>query len=103
MSRASKRLIGIAMLLAAGVVAVLPMRTFLAVDSCLDAGGSFDFETRTCDFERSHPFSRPLIASPVFVFGGIALALVGATFLVFSRRTSSEPDMRSNNSLERTR
>jgi hypothetical protein len=28
----------------------------VAVDDCLDVGGSFNYETMTCDFERSHPY-----------------------------------------------
>ncbi len=31
------------------------MEEFLAIDACLDAGGSFDYQTRACDFEVSHP------------------------------------------------
>ena len=29
---------------------------FLASDSCLDAGGSFDFSQVRCDFQQSHPY-----------------------------------------------
>lgn len=28
----------------------------VAVDDCLDMGGSFNYEAMTCDFERSHPY-----------------------------------------------
>ena len=27
-----------------------------AVDRCLDMGGSFNYETMTCDFQKSHPY-----------------------------------------------
>lgn len=103
MSRASLRLTGIALLLVAGVIALLPLRTFLAVDSCLDGGGSYDYANRVCDFVENHPFARPRIPGSVFLGGGIVLAVIGAGLLVSSRRTSSEPDLRSNKSPERTR
>ena len=94
---------GIALLLAAGTIALLPLRGFLAVDSCLDGGGSFDYANGVCDFKENHPFASPRIPVSVFLGGGIALAALGAGLLLFSRRISSEPDMRSNKSLERTR
>ncbi|NLB54896.1 MAG: hypothetical protein GX811_03880 [Lentisphaerae bacterium] len=28
----------------------------MAVDDCLDMGGSFNYETMTCDFEKSHTY-----------------------------------------------
>lgn len=28
----------------------------ITVDACLDMGGSFNYETMTCDFEKSHPY-----------------------------------------------
>jgi hypothetical protein len=28
----------------------------VAIDDCLDMGGSFNYETMTCDFETSHPY-----------------------------------------------
>jgi hypothetical protein len=99
MSRTPIRLTGIALLLVAGAIALLPLRTFLAVDSCLDGGGSFDYEKYECDFVENHPLGAPRIANSVLFAGGIALALIGAALLAFSRRTSSEPDLRS----ERTR
>jgi hypothetical protein len=102
MSRAPIRLTGIALLLVAGLIALLPLRTFLAVDSCLDGGGSFDYAKGECDFVENHPFGTR-ISGPVFVGGGIALVLIGAALLVFSRRTASEPDLRSNKSQKRTR
>ncbi len=29
---------------------------YRAVDECLDAGGSFDYTAKTCDYERAHPY-----------------------------------------------
>ena len=54
------RIIRIALLAAA---LYMPLRAGLiylgdsvAVDNCLDMGGSFNYETMTCDFEKSHPY-----------------------------------------------
>ena len=29
---------------------------FVAVDQCLDSGGSYDYARNTCDHERNHPY-----------------------------------------------
>lgn len=102
MSRTSIRLSGIALLLVTGAAAFVPLRTFLAVDSCLDAGGSFDYSKGRCDFQMSHPHESHLLSSPVTLGVGALFALAGGLLVVFSRRLASEPDMRSNTSLERT-
>jgi hypothetical protein len=102
MSRSSVRLIGIAMLLVAAAVAWVPLNRFLAVDSCLDGGGSFDYSNGICDFEQNHP-DAPRSTSPLLLVLGVVSAIGGAFLLVFSRRIASEPGMRSNKSLERTR
>ena len=51
----------------------------LRVDSCLDAGGSYDYELGRCDQERSHavvPFKqRPAILALAFV--GVILVVAG--------------------------
>ena len=35
---------------------IIYLRESVAVDDCLDMGGSFNYETMTCDFEKSHPY-----------------------------------------------
>lgn len=42
------------LLVAAAAVSVLWLMDYFAVDSCLDAGGSFDYELGQCDFAHSH-------------------------------------------------
>ena len=42
------------------VAFLVALVTFLAwtsdpIDRCLDHGGSWDYEAKVCDFERSHP------------------------------------------------
>lgn len=39
-----------------GVTSARYAREVLAVDSCLDSGGSFDYSTATCDHQQSHPY-----------------------------------------------
>ena len=103
MSRTSIRLSGIALLLVAAAVAFLPLRSFVEADSCLDAGGSFDYSKGQCDFQKSHPYENRHLSSPIALGVGVLFALAGGLLVVFSRRLASEPDMRSNTSLERTR
>ena len=35
-------------------------RQFLAVDACLDSGGSYDYEAETCDYSVNHPSASEL-------------------------------------------
>lgn len=44
-------LFGVALMLIAAALVWSPISTFLAVDSCLDAGGSFNYASHECDFE----------------------------------------------------
>ena len=49
-------LVGVALMLGALAAIWSPLTTFLAVDGCLDAGGSFDYAVGDCDFENAHPY-----------------------------------------------
>jgi len=55
-------------------------REFLAVDRCLDGGGSFDYAVGDCDHKENHPYvpfaARHPAAAPAAV-GGVALILIG--------------------------
>ena len=51
---------------------------FLAVDSCLDSGGSFDYSRSTCDREQNHPFVAYAYRHPA----AGRLAAAGALFAV---------------------
>ena len=63
-----------------GAVLVPYAHEFLAVDGCLDGGGSFDYSAGACDHMQSHsyvPFTgRHPSAKPTLISGG-ALILVG--------------------------
>jgi hypothetical protein len=56
---------------------------FVAVDGCLDAGGSYDYLSSACDFADNHPYlpvldrqGFRLVGSVVFLFlGGVAFSI----------------------------
>jgi hypothetical protein len=59
-----------------------PVATFLAVDGCLDAGGSFNYASHECDFESSHPYapendSARLRWALAIALAGVAVTIVG--------------------------
>lgn len=57
---------------------------YLAVDRCLDTGGSFDYAHRLCDYGASHPYSPGLVDGLVPVLVGAGLSALGL-ILWFSR------------------
>ncbi|MDD2239649.1 MAG: hypothetical protein PHI93_03200 [Kiritimatiellae bacterium] len=80
------KIIRIALLAAA---LYMPVRTgviyigdAMAADNCLDMGGSFNYETQTCDFEKSHPYVPFNIRHPnIFRTAGFAF-IVGIVLFV---------------------
>ena len=60
-------------------------REFFSVDSCLDAGGSYDYTQYRCDHTSNHPFvsytNRHRLALPLAI-AGAAIGGVGAIMLV---------------------
>jgi hypothetical protein len=56
----ARRLVGAAFLLIAIATVAPPAKTYtsewLAVDSCLDSGGSFNYGTMECDHTTNHPY-----------------------------------------------
>ena len=67
-------LLGVSVMLGAGALIGSPVSTSLAVDSCLDAGGSFNYASGECDFERSHPYPSESYSMRL----GLALGLASA-------------------------
>lgn len=49
MARKAKRITAIALIAVAPFLTWQPLSEFLAIDSCLDSGGSFNYETHICD------------------------------------------------------
>ena len=76
-------IVGVALMLVAVGVIWSPLATFFAVDSCLDAGGSFDYVARVCDFEQTHTYA-PTNNAARFSFG-VALALSGVAVTIAAR------------------
>jgi hypothetical protein len=77
-----ERLVATFVLAVFGIPFVLMAHEFLAVDSCLDLGGSYDYAARVCDMVTSHPpqpswLMHPIVA--VVTGGGV---LVGLTLLL---------------------
>jgi hypothetical protein len=81
-------------LFVAGLLLPLAPRVaeFVAVDVCLDRGGSYDYQRSSCDFSVSHPFipwsSRQ--HSPVPLVCG-ALASLAAVGLLLRARSHRPP------------
>ena len=75
MPRSRSKVIGIALLLLAAIVAWPAASEFVAVDACLDAGGSFNYVVGACDFQQSHPYAPFVGHSPwlLLVAGAVAI------------------------------
>lgn len=82
MKRASLYLsVGVILLIGAAIFIWPQLSLFLASDSCLDAGGSFDFSQIRCDLQQSHPYATfdlwPFWAAFAGACAGIALVACG--------------------------
>lgn len=70
------------------------LRIWLAIDTCLDRGGSFNYVAAACDFQRNHPYRPEAITAPWVSPAGTAMAsgilLPGLGLLLFGtgRRAS---------------
>jgi hypothetical protein len=72
------------------VLTLLPLafvflRESLAVDGCLDSGGSYDYQHGRCDLTRSHTYE-PFLDRHAVLLGATAVALAGAATAVLLRR-----------------
>ena len=90
-----------------------PVSNALAIDSCLDSGGSFDYAAGVCDLRISHPYQPPSIGEFVLLGGAGALELVISLLVVRTgkvpptiNQTSPDPecdlDCVPNTAVERT-
>jgi len=80
-----ERLIALLVLAAFGIPFFLMAHEFLAVDSCLDQGGSYDYALGACDMAVQHTPQVSWLQHPVVavVTGGgflVGLALLVTTF-----------------------
>lgn len=80
MGTQAKRLTATALVVTALFVAWQPLHESIAIDSCLDSGGSFDYAANACDYEDSHPTGARqsklyyVLASVCAAAGGILFA-----------------------------
>jgi hypothetical protein len=72
--------IGVISLLLASGIGAWQVRAFLAVDACLDDGGSFDYLVGICDFAANHP------AHPAINLAALGLSLLWFCFGIFVLR-----------------
>lgn len=88
MNISRSKIVGAVMIAAAIALAWPATSEFLAVDACLDAGGSFDAILGACDLKVSHPYVASLayvqspFGSPWFILIGVMLGLVGLVVFV---------------------
>ena len=65
------------------------VREHISADSCLDRGGSFDYEAQVCDTEHNHPYDpfteRHKKALPLVLIGAAGAASC-TTWLFLNRR-----------------
>jgi hypothetical protein len=76
-------LLGVVLMLSAVALVWSPFATYLAVDGCLDAGGSFNYTSHDCDFENSHPYAPE--NNSARLRSAFALALAGVALTIFGR------------------
>jgi hypothetical protein len=81
---------GAILILVAGYLAWQPVSLFLAVDGCMDQGGSFDYVTQTCDFETSHPYVSHDESDRNYFLAAIVVGVFGLASMVIARRSRSE-------------
>lgn len=88
-------------LLASSAVSFWPKASqFFAVDSCLDSGGSYNYQESKCDFMQSHkpPVQLAAQSSPSLI--GLVLSAAGFLCLLLSLRASRS--VRSNQAFNAT-
>lgn len=66
-------------------LAYVSLRETVAVDACVEQGGSYDYRTRRCDMAASHPY-RPFAERHGVLIGATIIALAGAGVAVWLRR-----------------
>ena len=74
-------------LLVLAVVLIWPaVSEFLAVDRCLDAGGSFNYLLGSCDLAANHPYLGVWERHGLSLGGAVACAVVAFGILVYGSR-----------------
>ena len=61
---------------------------FLAVDACLDLGGSYDYKKYNCDKNENHPYISYSQRKKALIMSCAALSLLGIVSIVRTKRKS---------------
>lgn len=80
MARYAKRFTALGAIATALFLASQGVQQSVAVDACLDAGGSFDYVAQACDFESSRPASSG--RSPLYLLGALFAVAVGGYLIL---------------------
>jgi hypothetical protein len=67
------------------------VKAFVAIDACLDAGGSYDSVRAQCSMKTSHPFIPLHQTHGFFIFTTVIAALLAALSFLSSRVRSAAP------------
>lgn len=89
MGTMAKQLIAAALVAFALFLAWQPLHEFLVIDSCLDSGGSFDYDRNVCDYEVNH--SAGVRLSKLYYVGALACAAAGGILFARSRSRHQDP------------
>jgi len=65
---------------------------FLAVDSCLDSGGSYDYNKNECDKMTNHPYISYYKRNKASMVAGLLLSLGGLISSVLIKRKTKKHD-----------
>lgn len=66
---------------------------FLAVDSCLDSGGSYDYDNNKCDKKADHPYMQYSTRKKALILSCTSLSLIGlASFLRIKKKSKQKHD-----------
>jgi len=81
-----RNVVGGTMLVGAVLLAWPPVAEFVAVDACLDSGGSYNYELGVCDHEHSH--SGPGKGGAISLVASLVVGLAGVALIVVNGRHS---------------
>ena len=84
------RIAAITLILFGVFLALQPISYAWEIDSCLDRGGSFDYENHRCDFDANHPTGSAVSRSAIY-YGLALISFAGGAGLV---RTASKRSRR---------
>lgn len=93
-------LVGLGLLIGSAALFWPEANQFLAVDSCLDSGGSYNYQERKCDYAQSHKSPVQSATSDCSILWGSFLSTAGLLCLLFGLRAGRS--LRSNQAFNAT-